>query len=187
MAKEKAITATELKKALKVLTHKDITELVCEIAAACPLARDFLTAKFSTDENRESLLQKYKQRIESGFYTRSGNPQLSLRVAKQAISDFKKTNKDKAMLVDLMLFYVENCVDFTKQFGDIDEGFYNSAIGVYAQVVKEINQDENIYNEFAGRIEKAAENACDGWCFKDNMLDLYYEIAWLPDEEELDT
>ena len=84
------------------------------------------------------------------------------------------------MTIDLMLFYVENCVKFTDSYGDISEPFYNSAVSVYSQVIKEINSNDiEIYNIFANRLKSAAENACQGWGFYDDMIALYYEISWL--------
>jgi hypothetical protein len=84
------------------------------------------------------------------------------------------------MLVDIMLFYVENCVRFTNDYGDINESFYSSACNMYAAVIKEINHgDAALYRVFAERLRTAAENACDGWAFRDNMIDMYYQIEWI--------
>ena len=88
------------------------------------------------------------------------------------------------MGINIMLFYVENCVEFTDQYGDINETFYNSATSVYEAVVREVNSgDINLYSAFAGRLKSAAENACDGWGFRDGMMDLYHEIKWLEDTD----
>jgi methionine synthase II (cobalamin-independent) len=82
-----------------------------------------------------------------------------------------------------MLFYVENCVKFTDTYGDINETFYNSAADAYGQVIKEINTaDIEIYSIFEKRLKLAAENACKGWGFYDEMIDLYHEIIWLKDD-----
>ena len=66
----------------------------------------------------------------------------------------------------------------------IQFGFYNSAVSVYSQVIKEINSnDVETYNIFASRLLLAAENACHGWGFYDDMTELYYEIIWLDEDE----
>ena len=109
---------------------------------------------------------------------------MNLREAKKAISDFKKICSDKAMAIDIMLFYIENVNKFTDAYGDIPESFYNSAYSVYKQVIKEINSDDiELYNIFAGRLKSAAEDACQGYGFYDDMTDLYYEIVWLEEVE----
>ena len=179
MAKENLITITQLKKSLRDFSHNDFIELITDISQTCPQAREFLTVKFSSRENAEKLLEKYKQQIENEFFPKRGFGRLNLREAKKAISDFKKISKDKIMRIDIMLFYVENCIEFTDQFGDINETFYNSAISVYGEVIKEINySDVETYNIFSDRLKSAAENACEGWGFQDCMMDLYSQIDW---------
>lgn len=180
MAKESLITITQLKKSLRDYSQDDFVDLITDISQSCPQAREFLTVKFSSRESTEKLLDKYKQQIENEFFPKRGFGRLNLRDAKKAIADFKKICKDKVKGIDIMLFYVENCVDFTDQFGDINENFYNSAISVYGDVIKEINySDVETYNMFSDRLKSAAENACEGWGFQDCMMDLYYQIDWI--------
>ena len=180
MAKEKLITNAQLKKRLNDLERDEYIYLITEIAQSCPQAREYLTVKFADNENINEILEKYKEKVEHEFFPKRGYGRLNLREAKKAISDFKKICSDKSMAIDLMLFYVENCVKFTDSYGDINESFYNSAISVYSQVIKEINSNDiEIYTIFADRLKSAAENACHGWGFYDDMIDLYHEIVWL--------
>lgn len=61
-----------------------------------------------------------------------------------------------------MLYYVENCIEFTNDYGDIDETFYNSATSVYRQIIKEINAAGlTIYEKFATCL-KACVDATSG-------------------------
>lgn len=185
MAKDKLITITQIKKSLQDFTRDEFVELITDIAQTCPQAREFLTVKLSSRENANEVLKKYKQKVESEFFPKRGFGGLNLREAKKAISDFRRICKDKAMGIDIMLFYVESCVEFTDQFGDINESFYNSAISVYGTVIKEINSgDVELYRLFADRLKSAAENACEGWGFQDEMMDLYYQIDWLEEHED---
>jgi hypothetical protein len=180
MAKEKLITNAQLKKRLNDLERDEYIYLITEIAQSCPQAREYLTVKFADNENINEILEKYKEKVEHEFFPKRGYGRLNLREAKKAISDFKKICSDKSMAIDLMLFYVENCVKFTDSYGDINESFYNSAISVYSQAIKEINSgDAELYDIFADRLKSVAENACHGWGFYDDMIDLYHEIVWL--------
>jgi len=184
MAKEKLITNAQLKKLLKDLERDEYIYLITEMAQACPQAREFLTVKFADNENINEILEKYKEKVEHEFFPKRGYGRLNLREAKKAISDFKKICSDKSMAIDIMLFYVENCVKFTDSYGDINENFYNSAISVYSQVIKEINSgDIELYEIFADRLRLAAEHACHGWGFYDDMISLYYEIVWLEEND----
>lgn len=185
MSKDKLITNTQIKKLLQEFSNGELITLITDITGACPQAQEFLTVKFPSGDNLSGVLDKYKQKVEYEFYPKRGFGRLNLREAKKAISDFKKLCNDKAMVIDLMLFYVENCVAFTNDFGDINENFYNSACSVYGSVVKEINSgDITLYEIFADRLKKAARNACEGWGFQDEMMDLYINIAWLNEDDD---
>jgi len=185
MANEKLITNTQIKKSLQDFSREELITLITDMAQACPQAKEFLTVKLASHENINEILEKYKQKVEYEFFPKRGFGRLNLREAKKAISDFRKICNDKAMGIDIMLFYVENCVEFTDQFGDINEAFYNSAVSVYSSVIKEINTgDMNLYQTFADRLKAAANNACEGWGFQDDMRDLYYQIDFLEGEDE---
>jgi len=184
MPKGKLITLAQVKRKIKDLKQDEYIDLITEIVQACPQAREFLTVKYSDAESTNEILEKYKQMIVFEFFPKTGIGRLDLRQAKKTISDFKRICSDKIMVIDLMLFYVENCVEFTDTYGDMDEFFYNSAASVYSQVIKEINAfDKEMYNIFAIRLKSAAENACKGWGFYDEMIDLYDEIVWLKDDD----
>ena len=184
MAGEKLITNAQLKKLLNDLKKDEYIYLITEIAQTCPQAREFLTVKFADNDNINEILEKYKQKVAHEFFPQRGYGRLNLREAKKAISDFKKICSDKAMAIDLMLYYIENVNRFTDKYGDIPESFYNSAYSVYKQVIKEINSDDiELYNIFAGRLKSAAEDAMKGYGFYDDMTDLYYEIVWLEEVE----
>ena len=184
MAKGKLITNGQLKKVLGDLERDEYIYLITEMAQACPQAREFLTIKFAGNENISEILEKYKQKVADEFFPKRGYGRLNLREAKKAITDFKKICSNKSMIIELMLFYVENCVAFTDTYGDINESFYNSAVSVYSQVIKEINSSgRELYDVFADRLSAAAENACHGWGFYDAMSELYDEIIW-PNEDD---
>lgn len=185
MSKESLLTITQLKKSLKDLSPADLISLITGVAQACPQAKEFLSIKFGDKKVINEIFENYKEKVEYEFFPPNGFGRLNLREAKKAITDFKKMCSDKIMLIDLMLFYVENCVEFTNSYGDINESFYNSATGMYANVVKEINsKDMAVYKKFDNRLKSAAEYACEGWGFKDEMMDIYYDIAWLEPRQE---
>lgn len=178
----KLITNAQIKKAIQGCEQDELIELILEIAQSCPQAREYLTLIFT--ENQEEILEKYKQKMKDEFFPKRGFGRLNLREAKKAISDFRKICPDKMMVVDIMLFYVENCVAFTNEYGDINETFYSSAVSVYSDVVKEINAiGAAAYERYAARLDAAAHHACHGWGFYDAMIELYYEIEFVGEDE----
>jgi hypothetical protein len=162
----------------------DLVTLITDIAKGCPQAKEFLTVKFADKENINDILESNKQIVKNEFFPKRGFGKLNLRVAKKAISDFKKINPDIIMIVDIMLFYVENCVEFTAEFGDINENFFISAETMYGQVIKAVNNGGMVlFDLFAERLKQAAVGACDGWGVRDSMMDMYYELHWVNDSD----
>lgn len=78
--------------------------------------------------------------------------------SKKEITTFKKVTNDEKRAVDLMLFYVEQGVEFTSSFGDVSEGFYTSMIKMFDQVAIECDRDENLYKIFSERLYNVVSN-----------------------------
>ncbi|MFD1266329.1 hypothetical protein [Paenibacillus motobuensis] len=80
------------------------------------------------------------------------------------------------------MIYVENGVDFTLSFGDIDERFYNSMVSVYAAIIDQVNEDETaeLFDQYGERIEATVSKTEGiGWGFHDNMAEIHAEIRWI--------
>ena len=178
MVKENLITNAQIKRAIKDCDRDECVDIILEIVQSCPQAREYLALKYT--ENYNDILEKYKQKVRYEFYPPRGMGRLNLREAKKAISVFKKLCPDKNIVIDLMLYYVENCVEFTNDYGDINETFYYSAENLYSEVVKSINSAGiSVYQKFAARLEAVVINTSDiGWGFHDCLRDIYNELAW---------
>ncbi|GHU49591.1 hypothetical protein FACS1894127_3180 [Clostridia bacterium] len=187
MATTKLITEAKLKKILPRLSQDEMIGLVTEMSAKITSAREFLTIRFGEIASETEICEKYKAIIENEYFPKRGLGRASTKVAKAAIADFKKVCSDKALYIDILLFYVEQCVEFTDTYGDIDEPFYNSAESVYAQAVKEINvTGYNVYSQFAKRLRDIVANACKGWYFQGSLQEIHDELLFLEDEDDAD-
>ncbi len=107
------------------------------------------------------------------FFPKRGS-KLRLKDARKVISDFKKLEPDPESLADVMLYYVECGVQFTNDFGDIDEPFYNSIAGMFSNTAKFI-QENGLSEIFVTRAKKVVEDTNGiGWGFHDELADIYY-------------
>ena len=93
---------------------------------ASPENRDFLRARFDAENAGGEALEKYRRKIVEQFFPQRGFGKLKLAEARKAIRDYRKATGNVAGTVDLLLTYVENGTEFTQQFGDINEAYYNS-------------------------------------------------------------
>ena len=72
--------------------------------------------------------------------------------------------------------YVESGVEFTNDYGDINEGFYSSIESVYHNAMKLIDKN-GLHNNYKIRAFNILEKTKDiGWGFHDTLSDSYYDI-----------
>jgi hypothetical protein len=73
------------------------------------------------------------------------------------------------------LYYVECGVEFTNDFGDINENFYISIENAYETSLKLIDE-ERILSKFKNRVFKVVNETRNiGWGFHDCLCEVYYE------------
>jgi hypothetical protein len=176
---------TDLKKQLREYEQKELIDLIIELFKANKEVQNILSSKFLGEEAVEFLYSQARKKIENEFFPDRGDAKLRLAEAKKAITTFKKTTNDEKRTVDLMLYYVEQGVDFTNAYGDISESFYSSMIKMYEQVCMECDRNKELYEEFSGRLRHVVD-AVDGigWGFHEGLIDSYYIIEWVYEEDE---
>ena len=113
-----------LKKYLKTLTKEELINHIIELDKKYKPVQEYYQLYLNNDV--EAVLNKYKKQIEYEFYPARGEPKMRLSVARKAVTDAQKLGFPPEAMADLMLFYVETGVEFTNDYGDIDEPFYNS-------------------------------------------------------------
>jgi hypothetical protein len=175
---------TDLKKQLKQLEQKELIDLVVDVFKTNKEVQNYLSSKFLGDEAIEELFKEARKKIKNEFFPDRGYAKLRLAEAKKDITTFKKITNDEKRTVDLMLFYVELGVEFTCTYGDISEGFYSSMVKMFDQVAAHCDRDEGLYKEFAQRLEHVVSEAPEGWYFQDALLESYYTIEWVHEEED---
>ncbi|OGB83791.1 hypothetical protein A3F66_00595 [candidate division TM6 bacterium RIFCSPHIGHO2_12_FULL_32_22] len=90
---------------------------------------------------------------------------ISLSTGRNAISAYKKSTGDNDGIIELMVFYVERGNQFTVDFGDINEQFYNSLISMFRKIVSILQKSSqfivDLYLPRLRAIVKSAEGI--GW------------------------
>jgi hypothetical protein len=164
---------TEVKNELKKLDKKELINLISDLYKKNKSVKEFLD--FYANPNERVLHEKYKDKIFESFYPLRGD-KLKLKEAKQAISDFKKIGGSPELIADLMLFYVETGVQYTIDFGDINEAFYLSIEKTYHAALT-LMEKENILEKFLKRVSNVvADSANIGWGFHDYLADTFSEF-----------
>lgn len=179
------LKVTELKKLLKEYEQKELIQLVVDLYKNNKEVQTYLSVRFIGEGSVNELFTEAKKKIENEFFPERGHGKLRLNVAKKAISDFKKLANDELKTIDLMLYYVEQGVEFTNAYGDIDANFYSSMETMYEKVTDICAREEEYHKIFADRLKKIVEDTYGiGWGFHDQLSYLYYEMGYEEEEEE---
>jgi hypothetical protein len=174
MPEHTSVTWSQIKAALTSLEKPELIALVKDLFDHSIESRAFLSARFLAEGIPDAILDKYRKRIVEQFFPKRGFGKLDLRAARRSISDYRKATFDLAGTVDLMLTYVESGTDFTNQFGDINESFYNSLESVLDEMVGLLKTPEGaaLYSRFQDRVSRLARAASGiGWGYGDHVAE----------------
>jgi hypothetical protein len=172
---------SQVRAQLKDWAKPALTALIKDLYDASAANRDFLHARFQAEEAGGAALEAYRRKIIEQFFPRRGFGKLKLAEARKAIRDYRKATGNVAGTVELMLTFVENGTEFTLEFGDIDEPFYNNLASVLSEMVKLLCQEgAELYPRFRERIVRLETDADHiGWGYGD---DLREHVHFLEDE-----
>ncbi|HEV2438179.1 MAG TPA: hypothetical protein VG077_19475 [Verrucomicrobiae bacterium] len=152
--------------------------LVKDLYEVSPDNRDFLHARFQADESPGAALEKYRRKIVEQFFPPRDDGKLKLGEARKAIRDYRKATGNLEGTIDLMLTYVENGTEFTQEFGDINESFYNSLESVLNEMAQLLMAEgREFYPKFRERAQRLATRADGiGWGYGDALRDQVYQL-----------
>src|SRR5260370_10915995 len=152
--------------------------LVKDLYEASPDNRDFVQARFQAEETCGTALEKYRHKIVEQFFPSRGFGKLKLTEARKAIRDYRKATGNLTGTIDLMLTYVENGTEFTHEFGDINESFYNSLESVLNEMVQLlVREGSELYPRFRERVQRLTTHADHiGWGYGDALRDQGYHL-----------
>ncbi|MCK4261346.1 MAG: hypothetical protein KAX49_20415 [Halanaerobiales bacterium] len=120
-------------------------------------------------------MKKYKKIIGREFNLYRGNFKLSYSTINSVIEKFKSISSNPKWVIDLMLYVVEEGIEFTNTYGDIDKEFYQNIYEWYASTIYYIaeHNQEDYYREKCDELMEDSQGI--GWGFGDNMLSIYCE------------
>ena len=169
------MSKTELKKHLQTLTKEQVIEQVLELYGNCKPAKEYFEYFLKPDE--QGQFEKYKASIINEFYPNGNrfNPALRFSVAKKAIADFRALKPSPELLADLLVTLPETACQFTNEYGDMSEQYYNSTVTNFEVALKFLQQN-NLLADFKLRCKDCVKYAepC-GYGFPDELDQLFDE------------
>lgn len=155
--------------------------LVKDLYDAAAGNRDFIQARCQAADSGGEVLETYRSRIVEQFFPKRGYGKLKLAEARKAIREYKKATANIPGTVELLMTYVESGVRFTREYGDIDERFYNSVESVLDELATLLRSNaRELYPLFSERLASVVQMSdCVGWGFHDFIADV---VGRLEDE-----
>ena len=174
MTKRKSSNPTwsDVKPTVVNMDQKQLVKLVADLYRFSKENQAFFHARFGVGDDP---LAPYKETINECMYPDIYGP-VQISKAKRAISRYLKAVGDPLGEIELMTFFVECGNNFTVDFGDIDEEFYDALNLMYRQVIQNIlSLPEEQRGGFQERLEKIMTSSSGiGWGYHDMLSEDYY-------------
>jgi hypothetical protein len=160
-----------IRRHLSTESREALLALVKDLYDASSSNRNFLQARVQVEAGGGTAVEKYRRTIIEQFYPPRGFGKLKLAEARKAIRDYRRATGDVTGTIDLMLTYVETGTQFTRDFGDINEAYYNSLESVLREMTQLLRKEEPaLYPQFRERILQLEAHAdYIGWGYGDAL------------------
>ncbi len=165
----------ELKKELGSMKKNELMEIIIDLYRKVPLAKEILDEKNSFS-NPEEVFRKYRKQIIDEFFPEKGFGKLRYANIRDVLSKFIKISNDPGYLAELLFTHVKCGIDFTNEYGDIGERFYENIEKALERFLVHISKNdmlEKYKDRCFGFID---ETEGIGWGFHDEIGNLVYEF-----------
>ncbi|MEZ5302019.1 MAG: hypothetical protein R3F11_15450 [Verrucomicrobiales bacterium] len=171
-------TWTAIRKRLRGWEPEALLALIKDLHDSSASNRDFLQARVSVTSGGSDALERYRERVIEPFYPKRGEPKLRLGEARKAIREYHKATGDELGTIELLLVYSETGAEFTNEFGDIDDRFYNSLCSAMDDLSDRIRkQGTATWESLAPRLEKLVDSTSGiGWGYHDCLRYAFNEL-----------
>ena len=129
-------------------------------------------------------LEPYKKRIDEALYpdVMKDKP-VSFSAGRKAISDYKKATKDTNGTIELMVHYVKTGTQFTLDYGDMYDEFYDSLYSMFQAPLKLLIKADSATpkKKFVAELVDIVHSVRHiGWGYNDDISDLLND--YFPDD-----
>jgi hypothetical protein len=173
--RKKAPAWPAVEAALAGLDRTALLTLISDLYGLSPDNHDFLHARFAIGDD---VLEPYKRVIQASMYPDILNEAgtVDTERARRAIDQYAKAVHDPAGEAELRICLVEWGHRFTLDCGDIDEGFYDTLVEVFAEAAGRIlalpGGKQAAFKQRLRKIVRTSDGI--GWGYHDGLCDEYY-------------
>ncbi len=148
----------DLNKYLKELSKEELIKEVNKLYGKFKLVKDYYASELGTDNGK--LLQSCKAKIAKLILKSGSNIKPDIAAANKIIREFASVSVHAVDVIDLMLYKVELCCDFLKQWGLEWPGVEGTIFSTYPDILDLIykNRLEKTFSKRCEEVEAVAGN-----------------------------
>ena len=163
----------DLTKFLVDLTKEELEKEVEKLYVKFKEVKTYYDIELSGDTS--AIVNEIKAKIKKEYMPDRGHGQARSSVVKKVIDDFAKVSIFPSDLVDVILYRVEMGIEFSDNYGDINEAFYSSAENAFERALKLIEKHQ-LHSDFKLRCKEIVYSTRGyGWGFHDELSYFYDE------------
>ena len=176
MSRRKQSQWTEIGRSLKQYDKIELIDLLKEVHDLSDETKLFLETRLLQLPQSTSL-KRYKNKLRKAL---QADPQYDDEIdwdtAEQVIANYRLASGDEEGLAELLVYYVEVANQFTLEYGDIDEGYYESVEDSFQRAVDHLlSMDKTPIDKFEKRLKKVVDSTQNiGWGYHDTLTDIFY-------------
>jgi hypothetical protein len=175
MAREDSVNWSDLKKILMDADKNELIDLIRNFYEHPAENCQEIISRYLKGKKRDWVLESFQRIIRNEFFSDKGFGGPRSDVTRKAVMDYSEGSGDLAGTMELMLFFVENVVEFFNEYGDIDEEFIDEGYEILRKFTELLKTPEgqNFYPNFETRLLKLRRESDDiGYGFGDDIA--YY-------------
>jgi hypothetical protein len=169
------MTKVQLRKYLNELDKKDIIKIILDTYSKNKDAKEYLD--HLVNPNTEKSFLKAKNIISKEFHSETSSvPKARLSVVNKAIKDFLRLTPEPEFEARILIFLVEQKMDYADEYGVMDDPFYDGILTNFIKAL-EFMEIHDLLEKFKIDAEKCLkESMTFSIYFMDYMKDIFNEF-----------
>lgn len=129
----------DLRTYLDSLEEAEVREEILKLFGKLTQVQEYYAQELMSDKERKTMLEGYRKKIYSFFWTRTGNRKRpSNAKLRELITNYEKVSVFPSEVIDLLLYRVETATDYAAKLGRMPEASYKASHNAFKKAVEMI-------------------------------------------------
>ena len=156
---------------------QDLIKLIADLYRESEDVQLFLNSRYLRETVSMKALKKSIFKALSPDDSYNGN--LKWHEAADVVKNYRLASQDQTGVAELMVYYMEVANQFTLDYGDIDEDYYDTAVGWFektARYVKALKKKDAKAADFIERLRNTVDSTEGiGWGYHDGLCEVFFK------------